>query len=150
MSLTARIADKAGALGSLVGGLACPACFPAIASLGAALGLGFLGRWEGVAVRVLIPICALVALAANLSGWVSHRQWRRAALGAVGPVLVLLGAFGLMGVVGVTRGFLPAGLARAAFYVGLVIMLVVALWNLWRPARACRIDATATRADARP
>lgn len=41
MSVMTRVADKAGALGSIVSAMGCGACFPALASLGAALGLGF-------------------------------------------------------------------------------------------------------------
>src|ERR1700693_5823293 len=46
MGLTTRIADKAGALGAIVSAMGCAACFPAIASLGAAIGLGFLSHYE--------------------------------------------------------------------------------------------------------
>jgi mercuric ion transport protein len=36
MEWITRAADKAGALGSVVSAASCPACFPALASLGAA------------------------------------------------------------------------------------------------------------------
>ena len=39
MSLLTRIADKTGVLGSLVAGMGCAMCFPALASIGAAIGL---------------------------------------------------------------------------------------------------------------
>lgn len=42
MGLMTRIADKTGALGSVVSAMGCAACFPALASFGAAIGLGFL------------------------------------------------------------------------------------------------------------
>jgi mercuric ion transport protein len=139
MSITTRVADKAGVIGTVVGSFGCAACFPAAASIGAAIGLGFLGQWEGLFVRILIPIFAIVALLANLAGWFSHRRWQRALIGSVGPVLVLVGAFGLMGVFGVTHGFLPANVARGTFYTGLIVMLVVAVWDLISPAdRRCR------------
>lgn len=139
MSIATRAADKAGVVGVIVASFGCAGCFPAVASLGAAIGLGFFGQWEGFLVRVLVPIFAIVALLANLAGWFSHRQWRRALLGAVGPVLALIGAFGLMGVFGMTHGFLPANVARGTFYAGLIVMVLVALWDLIRPAsRRCR------------
>jgi mercuric ion transport protein len=139
MSITTRVADKAGVIGTIVGSFGCAACFPAAASIGAAIGLGFLGQWEGLFVRILIPIFAIVALLANLAGWFSHRQWRQALIGSVGPVLALIGAFGLMGLFGMTRGFLPANVARGTFYTGLIVMLVVAVWDLVSPAdRHCR------------
>jgi len=46
LDLLPRLGDKAGALGTLVSAMGCAACFPAIASLGAAVGLGFIGQWE--------------------------------------------------------------------------------------------------------
>lgn len=134
MAISAHIADKAGVIGTLLGSFGCAACFPAAATIGAAVGLGFLVRWEGLLVRFLIPACAIVVLTATWAGWRSHRQWLRAITGSLGPVMALLGAFGLMGVFGMTHGFLPANIARATFYAGLVVMLLSALWDLIRPA----------------
>ncbi|MBB0836897.1 hypothetical protein G7N11_25375 [Escherichia coli] len=48
MGLMTRIADKTGALGSVVSAMGCAACFPALASFGAAIGLGFLSQYEGL------------------------------------------------------------------------------------------------------
>lgn len=147
MSVTVRVADKAGVIGAIVGSFGCAACFPAVASIGAAIGLGFLGQWEGLLVRFLIPLFAIVALLANLSGWFSHRQWQRALIGSIGPVLALIGAFGLMGVFAMTHGFLAANVARGTFYAGLIVMVLVALWDLIRPAhRRCRIHDAETPA----
>ena len=139
MSLTTRVADKAGVIGTIVGSFGCAACFPAVASIGAAIGLGFQGQWEGLFVRFLIPIFAIVALIANLTGWFSHHQWQRALTGSIGPVLALIGAFGLMGVFGMTHGFLAANVARGTFYAGLIVMVLVAVWDLVSPSRRrCR------------
>jgi mercuric ion transport protein len=88
MGLITRIADKAGALGSVVSAMGCAACFPAIASLGAAIGLG-LQEYEGLFISKLLPLFAVVALLANALGWLSHRQWYRSLLGMVGPAIVL-------------------------------------------------------------
>lgn len=145
MSATTRVADKAGVIGAIVGSFSCAMCFPAAASIGAAIGLGFLSQWEGLFVHTLIPAFAIVALLANLAGWFSHRQWYRTLLGSVGPIMVLIGAFGLMGVFGLTHGFLPAGVARGTFYTGMIVMIVVAVWDLIRPAnRRCRPSSLKT------
>ncbi|CAB3774406.1 MerC family mercury resistance protein [Paraburkholderia humisilvae] len=48
MSFVTRLADKAGLLGSIVSAMGCASCFPAIASLGATIGLGFLSQYEGL------------------------------------------------------------------------------------------------------
>ncbi|TAN08223.1 MAG: organomercurial transporter MerC [Rhodanobacteraceae bacterium] len=149
MSTTTRVADKAGVIGAIVGSFSCAMCFPAAASIGAAIGLGFLSHWEGLFVHTLIPIFALVALLANLAGWSSHGQWQRALAGSVGPVLVLIGAFGLTGVFGLTRGLLPADAARGTFYAGMIVMIVAAVWDLINPAhRRCAPAATKRQPDA--
>ncbi len=64
MSLATRVADKAGVLGSIVAAIGCASCFPALASLGAAIGLGFLSQYEGLFIRILLPTFAGIALLA--------------------------------------------------------------------------------------
>ncbi len=86
MRLMLRLADKASALGAVISTMGCAFCFPAIASLGAAIGFGFLSQWEGVFINTLLPLFAWLALLANALGWFSHRQWHRSVLGIVGPV----------------------------------------------------------------
>lgn len=131
MSLVTRLADKAGLLGSIVAAAACATCFPAIASLGAAIGLGFLSPYEGLSVRTLLPAFAGVALLANALGWFSHRQWRRTALGALGPLLVLAAVF-VMRATGHRTEWL--------LYSGLTLMIVLSTWDLLSPPRnaVCR------------
>ena len=123
MSLLTRIADKTGVLGTLVAGMGCAMCFPALASIGAAIGLGFLSQWESLLVHVLLPLFALIALLANALGWFSHRQWQRSALGMIGPILVLIGRYTF---------------SSAVLYVGLAWMVIAAIWDLVAPAhRRC-------------
>lgn len=132
MGLITRIADKAGVLGSIASAMGCAACFPALASLGAAIGLGFLARWEGLFITTLIPLFAALALLANGLGWFSHRQWHRTALGVIGPLLVLSAAV-LMRFYGLPTAPL--------LYVGLVFMVGMSIWDLCAPAtRRCGPD----------
>ena len=53
LSLLTRVGDKAGSLGAVISAMGCAMCFPAIASLGAALGMGFLSQWEGLFINTL-------------------------------------------------------------------------------------------------
>jgi mercuric ion transport protein len=118
-----RISDKAGSLGSIVSAMGCGACFPALASLGAALGLGFLSQFEALFVTVLLPLFAGLALLANALGWFSHRQWHRTVLGMIGPVIVLIASFTV---------------AEKLLYVGLAAMVGVSIWDFVSPAnRRC-------------
>ena len=123
------IADKAGLLGSIVAAMGCASCFPALASLGAAVGLGFLSRWEGLFITTLIPLFAALALIANVLSWLNHRQMQRLVPGLVGPLLVLAAAL-LMRFYGVSTA--------ALLYVGLALMLGVSVWDVVSPAhRRC-------------
>ncbi len=131
MTLISRIADKAGTLGSIVSASSCAACFPAIASIGAALGLGFLQEYEGLFISRLMPLFAAIALVANALGWLSHRQWHRSVMGMIGPTLVL-GALGWLG---------GEGWSTSTLYAGLGLMLAVSAWDLlWPTNRRCAPD----------
>ena len=129
MGLGTRIADKTGVLGSIVSAMVCAVCFPAIASLGAAIGLGFLSHYEGLFIRILLPVFAGIALLAQLLGGWQHRRWRRAALGATGPVMVLAAVF-VMRASSYRTGWL--------LYPGFLLMVAVAIGDLLSPPRnAC-------------
>ena len=123
MNVVTRISDKAGSLGSIVSAMGCGACFPALASLGAAFGVGFLSQFEALFVTVLLPLFAGLALLANALGWFSHRQWHRTVLGMIGPVIVLIASFTV---------------AEKLLYVGLAAMVGVSIWDFVSPAnRRC-------------
>ncbi|QCX48253.1 organomercurial transporter MerC [Ralstonia pseudosolanacearum] len=131
MKPIARIADKAGALGAVVSAMGCAACFPALASLGAAVGLGFLQQYEGLFISRLLPLFAALALAANALGWLRHRQWHRSLLGMVGPAIVIVGAVWLLG----------TAWTRPLVYTGIALMAIVSVWDLVSPAnRRCGPD----------
>ncbi|RWA53100.1 mercury transport protein MerC [Cupriavidus sp. UYMSc13B] len=126
MGRISRVANKTGALGTIVSAMGCAACFPAIASLGAAIGLGFLSQYEGLFIRILLPAFAGIALLANATAWLSHRQWQRTALGLIGPLLVLTAVY-------LTVGWRSEWL----LYVGLAFMVGVSIWDFLSPAKRC-------------
>jgi mercuric ion transport protein len=120
------IGNKAGGLGAIVSAMGCGACFPALASFGSAIGLGFLSRYEGLFITVLLPLFASLALLANALGWLKHRKWHRSVLGMVGPVIVLVATFTM---------------AEKLLYVGLAAMVAVSIWDFVSPAsRRCGPD----------
>jgi mercuric ion transport protein len=122
------LGDKAGALGALVSAMGCSMCFPAIASLGAALGLGFLDQWEGLFLETLMPAFAWLALGVNALGWLSHRQWYRSLLGMLGPTILLLSLY----------PWFQYAWSSYATYAGIGIMIAVSIWDLLSPAsRRC-------------
>jgi len=136
-TLCTRVADKSAALGAIVSAMGCAMCFPALASIGAALGLGLLAQWEGLFVNTLLPLFAWIALLANALGWLSHRQWRRSLIGMTGPAVVLLSLY----------PWFQYGWSTWTLYAGLALMLAVAVWDLRSPAhRRCAPDGCATAA----
>lgn len=120
------IGNKAGGLGAIVSAMGCGACFPALASFGSAIGLGFLSQYEGLFITVLLPLFAGIALLANALGWLKHRQWHRSVLGMVGPAMVLVATFTM---------------SETLLYAGLAAMLAVSIWDFVSPAsRPCGPD----------
>lgn len=131
MEWITRAADKAAVLGSVVSAAACPACFPALASLGAAMGLGIFAEYEGVVMTTLLPLLATIALVANALGWLRHRQWHRSVLGMIGPAIVLAALLLFPG----------EDWFETLLYAGLACMVGVSLWDLFSPAnRRCNVD----------
>ncbi len=130
LAVFTRIGDKSGALGGVVAAMGCSMCFPALASLGAAIGLGFLTQWENLFMTTLIPLFAWIALLANALGWFSHRQWHRSLLGMAGPTLVLLSLY----------PWFMYPWFKVTLFAGLILMVIVAIWDLFWPShRRCEI-----------
>ncbi len=115
--------DKTGSIGAIVAAMSCASCFPAVAALGASLGLGFLSEYEGLALNTLLPLFAGIALAANLISGLIHRHWWRMLAGIAGPAMVL----------GTLYPFWAYDWSTDMFYAGLVIMFVVSVWDIVSP-----------------
>lgn len=124
-TLFPRIADKTGVVGSILGAMSCGACFPALASLGSALGLGFLSQYEGLFITTLIPLFAGIALLANALGYLRHRNWLRSVLGMIGPIIVLAS----------TQLFMGYEWNENLLYLGMAMMVGVSLWDIFARKR---------------
>ena len=122
-----RVADKAGVVGVLIAAASCANCFPALASLGAAAGIGFLNQYEGLIIRILLPLFAVLALVANGWGALQHRRWARTVPGLLGPFLVLAAVY-VMRATHHRTGWL--------LYPGLALMIAVSLWDSIDPPSA--------------
>lgn len=135
LNIFSRLGDKTGSLGTVVSAMGCGFCFPAIASLGSALGLGFLSQWESLFVSTLFPLFASIVLLTNALGWFKHRQWRRSALGMLGPGIVLIAFY----------PFFMYAERNAIIYFGIALMMAVSLWDIFSPANkkcntaACKV-----------
>ena len=120
-----RLFEKTGSVGAIVSAMGCAACFPAIASLGASVGLGFLDQFEGLFINTLLPIFAVIALVANLLTAWSHRRIGRTLFGIVGPSMVLAALY----------LFWTDNWSTYMFYAGLAFMLVASIWDIALPPR---------------
>lgn len=128
MAWISRLFDKGGAFGTFVAAMGCASCFPALGSLGAALGMGFLAQYEGIFINTLLPVFAAVALAANVMAFFSHKLWYRTLFGIAGPTMVLLTMYPLW----------VYGWSTYLLYAGIALMLIVAFWDIfWPPQKAC-------------
>ena len=140
-SLLTRLGDKSGSLGAVVAAMGCSLCFPAIASLGAAIGLGFLAQWEGFLLTRVLPAAAWLTLAVNFLAWFYHRQWYRALLGMIGPGAILL----------VLTFWFATPWRTDAIYVALGLMLLVSARDILHSAgRHCALPGEPARECGQP
>lgn len=124
LTITSRLADKTGSLGAVIAAMGCSMCFPAIATLGGALGLGFLEQWEWFFINTMLPIFAWLTLTINALSWLLHKQWHRSVIGMIGPILLLLSLY----------PFFQYGWSAKATYSALALMVAVSIWDLVSPA----------------
>ncbi len=128
INLFTRIGELISSLGAVVAAMGCAMCFPAIASFGGALGLGFLGQWEWTFINTLLPIFAWITLILNGLGYFGHKQWLRSLLGMIGPVLLLLSLY----------PWFQYAWSTYVTYSALALMVVVSIGDFIYPAnRRC-------------
>ncbi|RKZ64764.1 MAG: mercury transporter MerC [Gammaproteobacteria bacterium] len=117
-----------GFVGAVVSAMGCAMCFPAITSLGGALGMGFLSQWEGLFINTLLPVFGWIVLLINALGWFSHKQWLRSLLGMMGPTLLLLSLY----------PWFQYGWSTYITYSSLALMVIVSIGDFVYPAnRRC-------------
>ena len=122
--------DKIGSFGSLAAAAACPACFPMLAAVGAALGLGVLRPYEGW-VFIVFQIMVVVAMVGNIVSYFNHRKILPLLIGIVGPGLVFFALY---------ISFHPV-----IMYSGLSGLAVASVMNLFanRHCKKCNLEVKA-------
>src|SRR5690348_14421859 len=112
--------------------MSCAGCFPALGSLGAAIGLGFLGQYEGFLFHKLLPGLAVLALLVNAWAWYRHRHLTRGLLSVLGPAAVLVALLVVWSL----------DWSIYLFYAGIALMLFTSVLDLVRPvmAQTCRVS----------
>ena len=119
--------DKVGAFGAFFAAGACPACFPLLAVVGSALGLGFLKPYEGP-IMIVFQILVALALIGNIVSFFKHRKIWLLALGILSPGLIFF-AFYIQ-------------FNTAILYAGLFGLLVTAVLNFVEKKRckSCKVS----------
>ena len=134
LSIFDKVGSLGGSVGAVVSAMGCAMCFPAVASLGGALGMGFLSQWEWMFINTLLPVFGWIVLVLSALGWFGHRQWLRSLLGMVGPVFLLLSLY----------PWFQYGWSTYVTYSSLVLMVVVSIGDLVYPAnRRCDDESCA-------
>lgn len=119
--LLIRLGEKFSAVSIIMATLACASCFPALAGIGAALGMGIFSQWEGTILQIMIPGLAILILILQMLGWFDHKNFYRTLLGVVGPIGILL-------------SFILFSIDQRAiylFYVSLFFISVVSIFDLF-------------------
>ncbi|WP_345293111.1 organomercurial transporter MerC [Kangiella marina] len=126
-----KVADKVGSGGVWLAALSCTACFPALGSLASALGLGFLSTFEGIAINILLPIFASIALLANIYNWYKYKNLFRGFFSILGPLAVLLTLYPLW----------AYGWSSYLFYCGILLMVIMSVLDIIKPVKepSCKI-----------
>jgi len=119
------VLDKVGLGGVFIAALSCAVCFPALGALAAVLGLGFLSQLEGIAITVLLPLFAFIALAVNGYAWFKFRVHWRGVLSILGPVVILFTLYYLW----------QFSWSTPLFYVALGLMLLVSIGDFVWPVK---------------
>lgn len=86
------VVEKIGTIGALLAAAACPACFPILAVVGTALGLGIFHPFEGW-VFAVFQILVVIAMLGNMLSFFRHRRLFPFIIGLAGPLLIFVALY---------------------------------------------------------
>jgi hypothetical protein len=118
------VLDKFGAVGALLAAAAAPCCFPLLAAVGAALGLGALQSWRGY-MDYAIQGFVIISVVGNVFAFRQHRKAWPLGIGLVSAALIFF-AF-------------HVSYRVTLIYAGLAGLAVASTWNVIAksPASSC-------------
>lgn len=129
-----KLIENSGSLGAIVSTMGCASCFPAAASLGATAGLGFLAAYEGLFINTLLPVFAIITVLLQVYSFWLSRRISQLILGAAGPLMVLATLY----------LFWADDWSTEMLYAGLILMLLVSIWQWLQPVKTCPTPHTHT------
>lgn len=122
--------EKFGFLGALIAAAACPICFPKLALVGSAIGLGVLAPFESY-VAIVVQILFIVALVGQVFAYRQHRNGWLLALAVFTTLLLFTGYY-----------VVPSSLLLQLSLVGLAISSV---WLVVEQRRCAKCEAQLSR-----
>lgn len=114
-----RLIENSSSMGAIISTLGCASCFPAAATLGSALGMGFLSAYEGIFINTLLPAFAGLSLLLQLYQLWNTRKLLQGLLGITGPLMVLATLY----------LFWTDNWSTYMLYTGLILMFSVSIWQ---------------------
>lgn len=123
--------DRTGTVGAIIAAMACPVCFPKLALVGAALGLGVFAPFERY-VSIAIQLLVIVALIGHVWAFRRHRNLYLLALALAGTAAVL-SAYNYF--------FLYI---EPLIYSGLAAHLIASVWLVRESRKCAACSATGT------
>lgn len=120
--MTPRL-EKFGSGGAIIAALACPICFPKLALIGAALGLGVFAPYERY-IALGVQALFLLALAGHVSAFRAHRNKRLLGVAIATTITLFVGYY-----------VVPSSILLQVALVGL---LVSSVWHFFEMRRCAR------------
>ncbi len=125
--------DKFGTVGAVVAAAACPICFPKIAIIGTALGLGVFAPYEGY-VALGVQVLFVLAFVSQVLAFRRHRNRWLLALSAMTTVLLFVGYYAI-----------PSSILLQVSLAGLV---VASIWLALELRRCSKCSTSLAAVDA--
>ena len=123
------VVEKVGSIGAIIAALACPICFPKLALVGIAVGLGILAPYEGYMAKG-VQVLFVVALIGQIGAYRQHHNRWLLSLSALATVLLFSGYY-----------IVPSSLLLQLSLLGLAVS---SIWLVVEQRRCAKCEAQAT------
>ena len=127
--------EKTGTVGAVIGALACPICFPKVALIGAAVGLGALAPFEGY-IAMGVQALFILAFVGQMLAYPRHRNRWLLTLSALTTALMLVSYYAFS--------------SSLLLQISLALLVAASVWLVMETRKCARCEATAPegRADS--
>ena len=121
-----RFLEKFGTVGAVIAAAACPICFPKIALIGAAVGLGVFAPYEGY-IAIAVQVLFVVAFVGQILTFSRHRNAWLLLLSGAATVLVFI-AYYVLG-------------SSLVLEIALVCLVIASVWQMIELKRCAKCES---------